>query len=195
MSVVVSFSPSRPRGPFDPRWSGAQAREASSRELAVLAFDHFHAMVYSTSRRISGSPHDAHDVMQDVFVELLEHAQRLRDPAAVPGFLKTLAVRLTLRQTRRLNVFRRIAAAWQAVDVGAPMQGLALEVEQVLSRLSTLERAAVVLRFVEEQTVDEVASLLNVSVSTVQRTLRTAKHKVSEEIAAGRELLEHWSDS
>lgn len=161
----------------------------------MLAFDHFHAMVFSTSRRISGSPHDAHDVLQDVFVELLQHVGRLRDPAAVPGFLKTLAVRLTLRQGRRLKVLRRIVALWNPVDVGTPMQGLALEVEKVLSKLSDLERAAVVLRFVEDHTIDEVAALLDVSVSTIQRALRTAKNTIAEsENEAGVELLENWSD-
>lgn len=162
----------------------------------MLAFDHFHGMVFSTSRRISGSAHDAHDVMQDVFVELLEHANRLRDPAAVPGFLKTLAVRLTLRQTRRRKLLRRIVSAWQSTEVGPPMQGLALEVEKVLSKLNELERAAVVLRFVEDHTVDEVASLLEVSVSTIGRALRTAKEKIiASENVAGDELLENWSDA
>jgi len=174
---------SRDRSAFVDQWLQRVAETKSERELVVLAFRHCHEMVYATAHRITGSRAEAEDVTQSVFEALTRNLSELRDPARVPGFLKTTAVRTSLRYLRKRRWWRsRRAALVLAEAEEATTSGDALAtaaVRQLLERLNGEERAAVVLKFVEQHSFEEVARLMGASVSTVQRRLESAKRKVA----------------
>ncbi|HEV2254962.1 MAG TPA: sigma-70 family RNA polymerase sigma factor [Streptosporangiaceae bacterium] len=54
-------------------------------------------LVWSICRRFQLSGHEAEDVAQNVWLRLVEHCGRLRDPAALPGWLATTTHRECLR--------------------------------------------------------------------------------------------------
>lgn len=178
-------------GAFFEEWL-VQAREArDSGELVRLAFAHCHEMVYATAHRITGSRSDAEDVTQNVFETLIGDVTKIRDPARLPGYLKTMAVRSSLRIIRRRRWWsgRRAALLLADTQTEAPHDSVAsATVRQLLDRLSAEERAVIVLKFVDQHTLEETANLVGASISTVQRRLASARKKVASLIEGDLQL-------
>ena len=63
--------------------------------------DRYLPLVTAVIRRLRLSPADADDVNQTVWLRLVEHLDRLREPRALPGWLATTARNEGLRQIRR----------------------------------------------------------------------------------------------
>jgi RNA polymerase sigma factor (sigma-70 family) len=64
-------------------------------------FRRFDPLVRSVCRRYRISPADADDVSQSVWLKLLEHVGRLRDPRALPGWIATTTSHQCLREVER----------------------------------------------------------------------------------------------
>lgn len=172
----------RTRPTFASEWSAAVAGSASGRELVRLAFAYHHAMVYATVRRILGDPAEAEDVTQTAFEILARTVASLRDPAAVPGFLKTTATRECLALAKRRRWWQGKKGTVIAHELAQPRDeadaALVAAAHELLARLEPAERVAVVLKFVEQHSLEEVAEIMETSVSTVRRRLASARARV-----------------
>lgn len=181
--VVLSAAASDGPGPteFHRAWRVLEQRNALAGEYVNLAFDHCHAMVYAIANRITGSRWEAEDVTQAAFEALLEQLPKIREHARVPGFLRTCAVRIALRQVKRSRWRRQraeVAFAFDPHEFGGDQPAMAAMVRQLLERLDPEERAAIVLKCVELHSHDEVAALMGVSVATARRRLDSGRRKL-----------------
>ncbi|MBX7081588.1 MAG: sigma-70 family RNA polymerase sigma factor [Nannocystaceae bacterium] len=166
---------------FHRAWRVLEQRNAALSEFVNLAFDHCHAMVYAIANRITGSRWEAEDVTQAVFEALLEQLPKIREHARVPGFLRTCAVRIALRQVKRSRWRRNraeLAFAFDPQQFIGDQPAMAAMVRQLLARLEPEERAALVLKCVELHSHEEVAELMGVSVATARRRLDSARRKL-----------------
>lgn len=166
---------------FHAEWMRLQDAGAPDGELLELAFDYCHGMVYSIANRVTGSRWEAEDITQSAFEALAKRLAKIRDPARIPGFLKTCAVRISLRHVKRGRWRRdRLATVYADEDkkTRSDDAATAASVFQLLERLDHEERTAVVLKFVEMHSHEEVARLMGLSVSTVRRRLESAKEKL-----------------
>jgi RNA polymerase sigma-70 factor (ECF subfamily) len=132
--------------------------------------------------KLIGRPGYVDDIVQDVFIRAHRGLKDLRDPQAVRPWLRRIAVRRARRWLRRrwvLRWFREsdVAAHPDLVDAGASPEQRAqiAQVYRMLERMPQDDRVVWVLRFVEGETLDEIAEALGCSVSTVQRRLRAAR--------------------
>jgi RNA polymerase sigma factor (sigma-70 family) len=89
-------------------------RRATSSELAVIVHhanerdraawavlvDLFTGLLRSVARRHRLSTYDVDDVMQETWLRLLEHGERIREPARIAGWLETVARRESLDALR-----------------------------------------------------------------------------------------------
>jgi RNA polymerase sigma factor (sigma-70 family) len=177
------------------RWHALAEQQADPVALVSLAFDCCHAMVFSIANRLTQSRWEAEDVTQAVFEALLRQLSRLRDPERIPGFLRTCAVRMSLRQVKRGRWRRsRLLAEHPVLDeaaAGDPVDAAAL-VRQLLARLDPEERAAVVLKHVELCTHEEIAEHMGVSVATARRRLASGRARLEALVGPVRvaEILE-----
>jgi DNA-directed RNA polymerase specialized sigma24 family protein len=76
----------------------ARAGDAAAWDALV---DRYLPLVTAVIRRLRLSPADADDVNQTVWLRLVEHLDRLREPRALPGWLATTARNEGLRVIRR----------------------------------------------------------------------------------------------
>ncbi|MCA2979211.1 MAG: sigma-70 family RNA polymerase sigma factor [Myxococcaceae bacterium] len=124
---------------------------------------------------------DLDDLTQDVFLILQRELHALDVTTPMRGFLVGLAVNVARRRLRsawRWGVVRRalpfsLPKAVLPTDPSAPR--VFAELFEALETLEPEERLAFSLRYLEQQSLTEVAESLDVSLATVKRRLRGAR--------------------
>jgi RNA polymerase sigma factor (sigma-70 family) len=116
---------------------------------------------------------DGDDAMQETMIQVLKHLRSLREPAALWGWVRRIAVREAIRVA---EARARQVPVEQAAELAADDQpGLRLEVADTLRRLRPDQRAVLVLRDLEGFSEAEAAAVLGVEVGTVKSRLHRAR--------------------
>lgn len=115
---------------------------------------------------------DGPDAVQETLVAVFRGLRTLREPAALYGWVRSIACREAVRVARR-------TARSMPVDLTAlPQRGdpqLGTDIGDVLARLSPEHRAVLVLRDVEGLDEQTAAALLDLRVGTVKSRLHRAR--------------------
>jgi RNA polymerase sigma-70 factor (ECF subfamily) len=130
-----------------------------------------------TLTAIGGSRRDAEEIAQDAFLQLLRHWDKVRGYDSVEGWVRTVAIRRLISRHRRYSVQRLgllRMASMPAPDVH-PIDEMGVVVDQALRQLSVGHRAVLVLHYVCDLQVDEIADLLSIRVGTVKSRLSRAR--------------------
>jgi RNA polymerase sigma-70 factor (ECF subfamily) len=125
--------------------------------------------------RFTANEADAHDVAQETFTYLFRKFPGFQLTAAMTTFLFPVVRNLsleTLRKSRRT----------ESVDAAEEMPGFAptnldatrADLAAAMANLSTAQRETVLLRFVDDLSLDEIAAATNVPVGTVKSRLHHA---------------------
>lgn len=215
--AVVATADCQPAGRFMPNRqshvplslvSGANARSTSDSDLArglsagqswaiSEAWRRFAPMVLNMAERSLGSRHEAEDLGQDVFCSVFRKVKTLREPERLRSFVYSFAVRELKSHLRRrkLRSWLSFHQPEALVDMG---QG-SLDVESrdllrrcygLLDALRPRDRLVFVLRRMESMTVDEIAATMELSVSTVKRSMAHAEARLERWIDADPGLAE-----
>jgi RNA polymerase sigma-70 factor (ECF subfamily) len=141
--------------------------------------------VFNYLLRLIGSPDDALDLSQDVFLKAYQNIRKLDDPARFGPWLFRIAHNEAYSFFRKrrpetamedTNVIERHAAPGFSLD-------LSLAVTAALDRLSPDQREAVVLKVYQGFKFEEMAEILETPVSTVKSRLYTALDLLKHELA------------
>jgi len=141
--------------------------------------------------RALGPRPEVEDLTQEVFMRVFSRIGLLRDATALREFVFAIAVNALKRELRYRWVRRKLSLSdsGSVPDVEAP--GADPEAREalrrcyaILDKLGTRERAAFVLRYMEERTLDEVASGLGVSLSTAKRLVNRSAERVSKHVGS-----------
>jgi RNA polymerase sigma-70 factor (ECF subfamily) len=150
----------------------------------------FAPMVLMMAERCLGSKSDAEDIGQEVFYRVFRKAKTLRDPNALRSFIYSFAIR-----TLRTELRRRRLRSWLLLEPDLPtdLGHTTLDVESrdhlrrfyaLLDRLTPRDRLVFILRRMESMTMEETARELDISVSTVKRSMAQASSRLSRWIEA-----------
>lgn len=137
--------------------------------------------------RLMGHDHDLEDIVQDTFVQAFDKLDKLQDPSAFAPWLLRMTTGTVIDLLRRRSMLRRLGL-WskESFDLDTLVSGsapaeIALELRTVYSLLARFpvdERVVLVLRRVEELTLDEMAEYTGWSVATVKRRLSKAEQRL-----------------
>lgn len=116
---------------------------------------------------------DGPDAAQEALIAIFRGIGRLRDPGALFGWVRAIAVREAVRVARR-SAGTEPAELDEVPAPGDPQ--LAADIRDVLERLSPEHRAVLVLRDVEGLDERTVGELLSISTGTVKSRLHRARH-------------------
>jgi RNA polymerase sigma-70 factor (ECF subfamily) len=138
--------------------------------------DQHQSMVFSIALRMTGDRGLAEEIAQDVFVEMNGNLSRFASPAHACFWLRRVAVNRSADALRRRKV-RGIDLWVEMEDVhGAPPEEraspLGARLEQLLATLPEAQRAALVLRYQEDLTPEEIAATLEAPLATVKSHLQ-----------------------
>jgi RNA polymerase sigma-70 factor (ECF subfamily) len=115
------------------------------------------------------------DAMQETFIAVLRNLRSLREPAALHGWVRRIAVREAIRAAgagdEPVDPAQLSPATEEPVDVAT-----AVDVRATLAALAPRQRAILVLRDVDGLTEAEVAELTGVPEGTVKSRLHRARH-------------------
>ncbi|HEU5073618.1 MAG TPA: sigma-70 family RNA polymerase sigma factor [Polyangiaceae bacterium] len=151
----------------------------------------FAPMVLSMAERALGSKSEAEDLAQEVFGRMFRRAYTLRDPTRLRSFVYSFAVRALSSHLR----YRRLRAwlSFRSPDTLVDLRSTTLDVESSellrkfyahLDRLSARDRVVCLLRRVESMTVEEIAAAMDISASTVKRSMTRASNRLSRWVDA-----------
>jgi RNA polymerase sigma-70 factor, ECF subfamily len=128
---------------------------------------------------------DVDDVLQEVWLALFRGISRLRDYDAFPAWIYRLARTRTSLQ-RRTNVTAYSLKDQELIDPNEDQEGfLAENVETIhlaLGKLSADHREVLMLRFLEDMTYEQIASVIGCQVGTIRSRLHYAKHALRRNI-------------
>ena len=153
-------------------------------------FKRHSAYVARLAYRLMGRDADIDDVVQDVFVLLFRRIDTIRQAEAVPAWLATTTVRLT-RRRMRVKRIALVLGFGDRIDMAeiegasdSPEARAALHaVHAALQGVSVNARIAWVLRYLEEERLEDVARLCGCSKTTAKRWIATAQQVVKKALS------------
>jgi RNA polymerase sigma-70 factor (ECF subfamily) len=152
--------------------------------------DEHQSMVFSIAWRMTGDRGLAEEIAQDVFMELDRNLGKIENAAHCCYWLRRVTMNRSADALRRRKV--RGIDLWDEMkdDYGAAAENrespLSARLEQLLATLPEAQRAALILRYQEDQTPDEIAATLSAPVATVkshlQRGLKLLRAKAATQL-------------
>jgi RNA polymerase sigma-70 factor (ECF subfamily) len=170
----------------------ARALDGDRWSRDVLYRRHAHYLL-AISMRLLANRSEGEEVVQDTFIVGFEQLGRLREPAALRGWLAQIAVSLVRRRLRRdrllhlLGIDQSTHDATLAALASPALRGddraeLAL-VDRLLRRMPANLRIAWMLRRVEGLPLAEVASACACSLATAKRRVATVDAEVARHVS------------
>jgi RNA polymerase sigma-70 factor (ECF subfamily) len=198
---MISPSASPPLGPGHPD-SGDEAlvlaARTGDRRACQAIWQKHSGLVQRLVRRFFGPGPDHPDVCQEVFLRIFKRLDELREPAALPGFIVSIALGVARNEVRRRRI--RAIVGLSPTDELPNITTPALSSEareavralyRVLDQLGAEDRSLFVARYVEKMEMAEVASAHGISLSTAKRRIARLAQRVEARIKVEPALAEY----
>ena len=139
-------------------------------------------LYYATS--LTGNQDAALDVLQDVWLKVVRSIRRLKDPGSLKPWLYAITHGVSVDRIRR--DYRRDKAEQAQLDdafnIDEPSfdEEDATAIRDALSRLDVKHREVLVLHFLQDLSIVEIANVVGCSEGTVKSRLHYAKRKLKQ---------------
>ncbi len=153
-------------------------------------FDEHQSMVFSLALRMTGDRGLAEEIAQDVFMELDRNIAKIESAQHACFWLRRVTMSRSTDALRRRRA--RSVDMWVEMDenYAAPVDErsspLGSRLESLLATLPEAQRAAIVLRYQEDLTPEEIAATLDAPLATVksqlQRGLKLLRAKAENQL-------------
>lgn len=148
-------------------WKGTLDQLVRERRSALVGYAYL----------MTGDRAHAEDLVHDAIIRTFTRARSLDNIHAAEGYVKRVIATQFINSTRSAKVSRD-KSHLIAVDEASPGHGQrvadAVTVHRAVMALPPRERACIVLRFFDDQTIAEIARTLNLADGTVKRYLHEA---------------------
>lgn len=157
----------------------------------------YSSRVINTCNRFLLDKEDAQDIAQDVFIEIYQSVHAFRGDAKLSTWIYRITVSKCLDELKRRNRKKRITSigkifhideviGWLKGGVAADKPILQKEkmkeVQQALNSLPQNQRVAFTLSKIEGYTNQEIAEIMDTSLSAVETLISRAKKKITEQL-------------
>jgi RNA polymerase sigma-70 factor (ECF subfamily) len=144
-------------------------------------------LYYATS--LTGNQDAALDVLQEVWIRALRDLRKLRDPGALRSWLYSITHGITVDRIRK-NYAREAAEKIQFEDFQETEEPSfaaedAAAIHQALSQIGLRHREVLVLHFLQDLSLAEIAAVVGCSQGTVKSRIHYAKRAMKEILSGG----------
>ena len=164
--------------------------QAGDRDAFGELVGHFQPTVFAICLKRLRNRSEAAEVSQDVFIQAMRKISQLREPERFAGWLRQIAVRLSInRAVRRPNELMSGPETFAGLSGGpdSPLDRL-LDRERVkqlrggLSKLRKLDRETLVAFYFEGRSLKEMSDAFDSPIGTIKRRLHTARNRLKDEL-------------
>lgn len=172
----------------------AQIAKGDEQAFGTLVAKHQHAVIGTVGKMTNHSA-DTEDIAQQVFLRIWKAAPRYKPTAKFTTFLFTITRNLVFNETRRKSRRKEHSLEeqeedWHSLvsdqtpsarpDLSLEQQELRQIIDQAIASLPDKQRLAVILRRYEQMPYEEIAGVLELSVSAVKSQLFRARTALRE---------------
>ena len=167
-------------------------RQAGDRDAFSCLYARYHGPLKYYLRRLLDSPQTADDVLQTTWLKVLPGIMQLRRPDVFRAWLYQVARNEAFQQLRREKRLPEMEVAEGQPELADETEDDfsktdATRVHAALAELSSAHREVLVLRFLEDLSYQEMASIVGCELGTIRSRLHHAKRVL-------RRVLEERSD-
>jgi DNA-directed RNA polymerase specialized sigma24 family protein len=119
----------------------------------------------------------AEEITQDAFIQLLKHWPKVSGYDRPQAWVRRVAIRLAMRTIRRDRLWA--LARLKLAPAGAT-PGPSLDIADAIGRLSSSQRAAVILHYYEDRPLVEIAAILGCAEPTARVHLHRARQRLRD---------------
>jgi RNA polymerase sigma-70 factor (ECF subfamily) len=140
--------------------------------------------LYRLCYRLTGTPAEAEDLLQDVFIEILTSLPNYRGEAPLAAWMRRIAVRTAMHGHRKRRRRAQLALVDEAgrtsADIGSTVDSrVALRrVRELLGKLGDTTRIAFLLFQVDGYSIAETAALLGLSETAAKKRIWRARKQL-----------------
>jgi len=174
-----------------------QIQHGSLDALGVI-YDRHRRLVYRTALAICNDNESAADLLQDVFLRLYRFAKRVDPQRPLEPWLYRVTTNLTYTWVKRHHRWTRpledIAEWLVSNKKGSPQQIAEVDeelqrVQQAVSTLPLPQRIVVVLYYVNDLSLEEIAEILDIPEGTVKSRLHYSRLALKKQLRVSSETL------
>ena len=163
-------------------------------DLSALGeiYNRHHRMVYQTAFAITGDPEAASDLSQDVFLRLYRFAKHIDSERPLEPWLYRMTANLSYTWVKRNRLGPRLISAmvdWIQPAARKPspqdlteQKELWEQVERAISALPLPQRVVVVLYYLNDLSLQEIADTLDIPLGTVKSRLHYGRKAVKRRL-------------
>jgi len=149
--------------------------------------DDYQDQAWTLARYLLKDPAEAEDAVQEAFMKLWKHQQRV-DPDRIRPWLMKVTRNLCLDRLRRRHPTQEWEEWQQPDDAHGPLQDVQQHelgewLKHSINGLTEPYRSLVVLRDVQQHSYEEVANVLELSLPQVKVYLHRARKQLREQLA------------
>jgi RNA polymerase sigma-70 factor (ECF subfamily) len=169
-----------------------EAQAGDLRAFETLYRKHEH-LVYRTALAILGNSQSAEEVLQDCFLRAYKHLHRLNGEPSVSPWLHRVAVNLCYSRLRR-NYLSRMTVPLESLsnrlfpslgpspEESTQDSEISAAIQRGIASLDLKHRSVVVLYYLQEFSLEEVAYILDCPVGTVKSRLHYARKELGQRL-------------
>jgi len=153
--------------------------------------------VIGTVAKMLGNASESEDIAQQVFLRIWKNAKRYRPDAKFTTYLFTITRNLVFNETRRKSRKKEVSSDEREENSNLTVEAspdrqpdaeilqaeLQQKVDEAIASLPEAQRMAVVLRRYEQLSYEEIATVLDLSVSAVKSLLFRARTSLREALS------------
>jgi RNA polymerase sigma-70 factor, ECF subfamily len=179
-----------------------QQLQAGSLEALGKLYDQHQRLVHRTALVITGDNEAASDLLQDVFLRLFRFAKNIDPSRPIEPWLYRMTTNLAYDWVKRQNRWPHSLEDlidWLAMpgknlpDDAAEKNDEWEQVQRAVSSLPLPQRVVIVLYYLNDLSLQEIADILEVPVGTVKSRLHYGRLALKRKLGLEQEMLPDWN--
>ena len=146
--------------------------------------ERYHARLYAYLRMLFGSVDQVDDALQEVWFDVYRSVPKLADPIAFSAWVYRIAHNRAMRELRERRLLHVPLNENELVDEAGDTDSISeVDADQIhiaLNRLAPEHREVLVLRFMNDMSYEEIATVTECPVGTVRSRLHYAKRALRQ---------------
>jgi len=171
------------------------AKEGDSKAFEDL-YTHYYDKIFALARMTMRNEADCEDILQETFISAWKNLHKLSNPAGFNTWLQKITLNLCYSLLRKKNItilldsenelenFSEESSDELLPAIYAERNDLRVRLGKIIDSLSDVQKQTIVLYYFNEHKVEEIADIMECSVSTVKTRLFLARKTIRSEVEA-----------